>query len=162
MNVCRRCGAAYGPNELVTVPLRALPTIQVSGIDGARCTGCGDLRYAIPRMEDLLRTVVGLLVRKPERLSGREARFLRKWLGWSGQDTADRLGFTPEHVSRWENDKVPISETADKLLRTLVLVRQPIDDYAEWDARLAVTGKADAEPLPVHMVTDGHTWSPAA
>jgi DNA-binding transcriptional regulator YiaG len=162
MSRCRRCGGEYGPLEPVTVPLRALPTVQVSGIEGQRCASCGDLQYGVPNMEELFRVVAGLLVHKPQRLSGAEARFLRKWLGWSGQDTADRLGFTPEHVSRWENDKTPISETADKLLRSLVLVREPIDDYAAWDAQLGTLAKAAAEPLALRMVSDGRTWAAAA
>ena len=145
MSLCR-CGGEYGPSEPVTVPLRGLPTVLVTGIEGQKCSGL----------------VAGLLVQKSERLSGAEARFLRKWLGWSGQDTADRLGFTPETVSRWENDKVPISETADKLLRSLVLAREPIEDYAAWDVRLGTKAKVDAEPLVLRMVAEGHTWALAA
>lgn len=162
MSPCRRCGGAYGPLEQVTVPLRALPTVQVCGIEGQRCSSCGDLSYQLPNMEELLRVVALLLVHKTERLSGAEARFLRKWLGWSGQDTAEKLGFTPEHVSRWENDKVPISETADKLLRSLVLVRSPIDDYAAWDAELGLVSKGDPDPLSLMMVKDGVSWARAA
>lgn len=157
-----RCGGEYGPVETVSVPLRALPTVLVTGIEGQRCSACGDLKYGVPNMEELFRVVAGLLVQKPERLSGAEARFLRKWLGWSGQDTADRLGFTPEHVSRWENGRVPISETADKLLRSLVVAREPIDDYAAWDARLANIAKSEPEPLALRMVADGRTWARAA
>lgn len=163
MSRCRRCGGEYGPPEPVTVPLRALPTVQVSGIEGQVCSGCGDLKYGVPNLEGLLRVVVGVLIQKPARLSGPEARFLRKWLGWSGQDAADRLGFTPETVSRWENDRVPISETADKLLRSLVMAREPIDDYAAWDARLGSLAKLDPEPLPLRMVLEeGKTWARAA
>ncbi|MBX2798202.1 MAG: helix-turn-helix domain-containing protein [Myxococcales bacterium] len=162
MSSCRHCGDDYGPMEPVTVPLRALPTVQLSGIEGQRCTSCGDLKYRVPNMEELFRVVAGLLVHKPERLSGSEARFLRKWLGWSGQDTAERLGFTPETVSRWENDKVLISETADKLLRSLVRVREPIDDYATWDAELSTLAKADPDPLSFTMVKDGSSWAKAA
>lgn len=162
MSRCRRCGGEYGPLEPVTVPLRALPTVQVTGIEGQRCQSCGSLKYRVPHMEELFRAVAILLVHKPERLSGAEARFLRKWLGWSGQDTAERLGFTPEHVSRWENDKVPISETADKLLRSLARTREPIDDYDAWDAELSTLAKTDPTPLPLTMVKDGSTWSRAA
>lgn len=148
MSRCRRCGGAYGPSEPVTVPLRALPTVQVTGIEGQKCSGCGDLKYGVPNIEDLFRVIAGLLVQKPERLSGSEAQFLRKWLGWSGQDTADRTGFTPEHVSRWENDKAPISETADKLLRGLVLAREPIDDYALWEINLVSPSERDDDRGP--------------
>ena len=162
MSQCRHCGGEFGASEQVTVPLRALPTVKVSGVDGNRCLSCGDLRYRLQNMEELFRVVAGLLVHKPERLSGSEARFLRKWLGWSGQDTAEKLGFTPEHVSRWENDKVPISETADKLLRSLVLVREPIDDYAAWDAELGTLAKSDAAPLPLTIVKVGQSWATAA
>ena len=162
MKPCRSCGGEYGPPEQVTVPLRALPSVQVSGIEGRRCQGCGAVKYAIPKMEELFRVVATLLVHKRERLTGAEARFLRKWLGWSGQDTADRLGFTPEHVSRWENGKVPISETADKLLRSLVLVREPIASNGAWDEELATVAKVDSDPMPLHVVSDGDSWAKAA
>ena len=138
------------------------PTVVVTGIEGRRCSGCGDLKYGIPHMEELFRVVAGLLVHKPQRLSGPEARFLRKWLGWSGQDTADRLGFTPEHVSRWENDEVSISETADKLFRSRVRAREPIDDYTAWDAGLSTLANCDPTPLALTLVAKGPTWATAA
>lgn len=162
MSPCRRCGEALGPLEPVSVPLRALPTVSIRGIEGRVCRACGDVTYRVPEMESLFRIVASLLVHKPQRLSGAEARFLRKWLGWSGQDTADRLGFTPETVSRWENGKQDISETADKLLRALVLVREPIDDYAAWDAELPTLAKDKPSPLSLTMVKDGGGWARAA
>jgi transcriptional regulator with XRE-family HTH domain len=103
-----------------------------------------------------------LLVHKPERLAGADARFQRKWLGWSGQDTAERLSFTPKTASRWENDKVPISETADKLLQNLVRIREPIEDYATWDSELSTLAKSAPTPFPLMIVKDGPTWSRAA
>ena len=43
---------------------------------------------------------------------------------------------TPETVSRWENDKVPMGDTADRLLRVLATRLEPIDDYAALDKLL--------------------------
>ena len=136
MTPCRTCGAPFGPTETMTVPLRALPSVMVTGVEGQRCTSCDNVRYQVQDLDGLFRMVAFMLVHKPERLSGPEARFLRKWLGWSGQDTAERLGFSPEHVSRWENGKVRMSDTADRLLRVLATRLEPIDDYAALDKLL--------------------------
>lgn len=53
------------------------------------------------------------IIVKKERLSAKVARFLRKYLGWSGKDFAEHMGATPETVSRWENDKEFMGPEAD-------------------------------------------------
>ena len=74
MSRCRRCGAEYGLSEPVTVPLRALPTVLVSGITGQTCSGCGDLKYGVPNMEDLFRVIAGFFF-------GDGSAFASRWDG---------------------------------------------------------------------------------
>ena len=61
---------------------------------------CGEHEVAIPRIEDLHRTIAQAVIAKRERLTPAEIRFLRKFLGWSGADFAAHVGTTPETVSR--------------------------------------------------------------
>ena len=68
----------------------ALPGIVLAGIAVFRCPKCGYHEVEIQHLEDLHRTIALHLVRQSRRLLGAEARFLRKWLGWSGQDFARR------------------------------------------------------------------------
>ena len=157
MRACRRCGAEYGPQESLSVPFRALPNITLTNVQGHTCTGCADVKYGIPQMDVLLQKIAQYLVEKRERLTGKEARFLRKWLGWSGQDTAKRLGFTAETVSRWENEKIQISEVADKFLRSLVIMREPIHSYSEWDEKMEDLAKISPAPLTL-QIKHGNNW----
>ena len=56
----------------------------------------------------------------PLKLNGRDIRFLRKALGYSGKELAGRMEVTAETVSRWENDRELIGSTSEKLLRLIV------------------------------------------
>jgi transcriptional regulator with XRE-family HTH domain len=55
----------------------------------------------------------------PQKLSGREIRFLRKALKWSAKKLGEVLDSKPETVSRWEHDRLPMSSNSEKLLRLL-------------------------------------------
>ena len=67
------------------------------------------------------------VVRKTSRLTPTEIRFLRRCVGWSGQDFAEHMGTTAETVSRWENGRAPSAEEYDSAQRTAVL-------SASWSA----------------------------
>jgi DNA-binding transcriptional regulator YiaG len=56
---------------------------------------------------------------KKDLLTGQEAKFIRKELHMKSKEMAQALGVTASTVSRWENDKEPIGETHDRLLRSL-------------------------------------------
>lgn len=56
-------------------------------------------------------------------------RFLRKGLGFSGVDLAAHIGVTAETVSRWGQGATPMGTTADRLLRWMVLTREPLSHY---------------------------------
>jgi putative zinc finger/helix-turn-helix YgiT family protein len=96
----------------------------------SRCPKCGETEVAIPRIEDLHRTIARALIQKRSRLTAPEIRFLRKYLGWSGVDFAAHMGATPETISRWEKGAVPIGAASDRLLRLMVASKAPVEDYS--------------------------------
>ena len=107
-------------------------------------------------IEDLHRAIAGAIVAKRPRLTPAEIRFLRKLLGWSGTDFAERVGVAPETVSRWETGAAPMGPTADRLLRLMVAFEKPVEAYS-LDALKEV---AQDEPVPLRlgMRADERGW----
>jgi putative zinc finger/helix-turn-helix YgiT family protein len=120
-----------------------LPHVVLLNVEIRRCPSCGEEEVVIPRIEELKRTLAGLLIRKPAKLAGEEIRFLRKCLGWSGEGFARRAGVERETVSRWENGREKIGAAADRFLRLAIAHWQPVDDYEQEDLE-----KISARPLP--------------
>ena len=107
-----------------------LPNVHLSGVEVRACRKCGEREVAIPNLEGLHRCIARGLADKPSRLNGPEVRFLRKFLGRSGQDFAALMGVSAETVSRWEGGKQPLSALADRALRLMALHGTPADDYS--------------------------------
>ena len=136
-----------------------LPRVILLDLEVSRCPHCGAEEVAIPRIEELHRLIAHTLVRKRGRLAAPEIRYLRKYLGWSATDFAERMGTAPETVSRWETDKTPMGPQADRLLRVLVTTSEPVSDYSfDW---LTQIGAKVAEPTPVRLSIDSHGWHAA-
>ncbi len=62
-------------------------------------------------------------------MSGKELKFLRKYLGYSGAVFSRPIGHEAEHLSRLEHGKASIQEVFDRLVRLLVGQRIPERDY---------------------------------
>lgn len=130
MTKCMACGAEMkSTKETHEYTESGLPNVKVVGVTVNRCTKCDEVEIEIPRLESLHKAIAAALLRKGARLSGAEVRFLRSHLGYSGADFAKVIGVGPSTVSRWENDKEPIGPQADRLLRLMVLHREPQRDY---------------------------------
>lgn len=147
MMKCMECGAAMtSTHENFNYKASGLP-VTLMNVEVRRCKECGEFEVVIPRIEDLHKTIASALVtEKKSRLTPEEVRFLRTHLGWSGTDFANHMGVKPETVSRWENGHDQISPMADRLLRLMVLTREPVSDYS-LDALVGV----DAAPKPAKV-----------
>lgn len=94
-----------------------LPNVYLSGIKYGICKQCGFQTADIPALKNLMVAIARAVVKKPAPLSGAEIRYLRKRLGKKSVDFGKIIGVGEEQVSRWENDKNPPEESADKLIR---------------------------------------------
>jgi len=103
--------------------------IVLLDVEVSRCPECGEREVHIPNIEGLHRAVALALIRRRERLAPSEIRFLRKYLGLSSGDFAKHVGVSAETVSRWEQGRTPMGTTADRLVRMLVVTREPISHY---------------------------------
>ena len=133
------------PVLLVNVELRLCPTHGLSP--------------AIPRIEQLHKMIAQGIVTKTSRLSGAEVKFLRKHIGWSGQDFARHIGVTPACVSRWENDHEQIGEGSDRALRLMAIIHEPVCDYPAIDA-LEMMAKIHGAPVvrKIKLKAERNDW----
>ena len=72
-----------------------------------------------------MQVIAEALILKPSQLTGKEIRFLRKYIGFTGEQFGKKLGLTKEHVSRIENGKYPVGTQTDRLIRFLVISASP-------------------------------------
>jgi DNA-binding transcriptional regulator YiaG len=100
--------------------LSGLENVLLVGINVFECPECEAVCPEIPRIDELHRVISSVLIAKSTILSGQELCFLRRTAGISGQDFAELLGISPEHLSRVENGKHAVSNSLDKLSRVLV------------------------------------------
>jgi putative zinc finger/helix-turn-helix YgiT family protein len=82
-----------------------------------RCGTCGSALPEIPNVRQLHLVIALIIIEQKQKLSGKEIRFLRKNLGMKSKDLAAKLGYEPETYSRFENDREPIGDRGDRLMR---------------------------------------------
>jgi len=163
MMKCVECGSR------MRVHRELVPFEKPIGLPGVRlltqvrrCPHCGAHEVVIPDLDGLHRAIARAIINKSPRLAPEEIRFLRKILGWSGADFAAYMGASVETVSRWENGAMPMGPQADRLLRLMVLTRDPVADYRRLDLLKTV---ARARPASVRVIASvgskGWTVKPA-
>jgi len=89
-----------------------------------KCQDCDEDEIEIPRADKLHLFIAFLLSLKPTSLTGAEARFLRKHLGYTAAELASAMGITRLTVTRWENAKGIMKEDRDKHLRLFYLEKK--------------------------------------
>jgi putative zinc finger/helix-turn-helix YgiT family protein len=138
-----------------------MSNVVLVDVEVRRCPACGEQAVVIPRIEELHRSLAMTIIAHPGRLPPQEIRFLRKWLGWSGQDFARHFGVTATTVSRWESveDPSPMGSTAERLLRLSVAHGQPAAEYPV--SRLAELDEDAAPPKLIGLKPSRTGWEPA-
>jgi len=84
---------------------------------------CGAIVAELPAVGQLHFLIALNLLRKETILSGEEARYLRKWVGYSATELAETTGYSKSIISRWENEKKDIAKESDRLLRLVVFAK---------------------------------------
>ena len=125
---CIQCGHAM-TTKRENVPYASLPGTVLVGVEVSRCPNCGEEEIAIPAIEALNRALANAVIRKPARLTGDEAKFLRKYLGYDGASFAKVIGANASSVSRWESGKQQLGLQTDLLLRSLVMLDKKVEAY---------------------------------
>jgi len=98
-----------------------LENVVLCGIELIQCDHCGNEDPIIPGMDDLFRTIALALVTKPYRLAGEEVRFLRKYMGLTGDGFSRLLHVDKTTLSKWENNDDPVGTQSDLAIRMLTM-----------------------------------------
>lgn len=155
---CANCGNKMtGKRENHKYTACGLDYVTLLNVEILRCKSCGEWEVVIPKIEELHRVLALAVAHGKAQLRGSEIRFLRKYLGFSGAEAASALSVTPETMSRWENDKVPISQSAERFLRLMVANQQPTQSYPLDDLMATKPAK---KPAPIKLDHDS-TWKAA-
>jgi putative zinc finger/helix-turn-helix YgiT family protein len=157
----RTCDECKGPVEREANAVRrydigGLPHVELHGVGVTRCLGCGKEGIVIPRIGQLHRVLAQAFVTQRRMLAPAEIRFLRKHIGLSGAEFAQRMGVARETVSRWETGANPMGAVADRLLRMLIVTHEPTESYAVDD----FLKELDDEPAP-EMLSAVPLWNSA-
>lgn len=80
----------------------------------------GETYVSVKDAEELHEAIALTLARK-KLLSGKEIRFLRKYLEYTQADLGDWLGVSDQSVARYEKDRGTMDPSADGMLRLLVI-----------------------------------------
>jgi len=98
-----------------------LDNVVLCGIEIIKCKHCGNEDPIIPGINDLFRTIALALVTKPYRLAGEEVRFLRKYMGLTGDGFSRLLHIDKTTLSKWENNDDPVGTHSDLAIRMIVM-----------------------------------------
>jgi putative zinc finger/helix-turn-helix YgiT family protein len=128
-----------------------LSNVNLVGIRYYTCE-CGRILAEIPEIKKLMQLIARELLRKKSSLVGEEVRFLRKRLGKKQAEFARAISVEPETLSRYENDKQPVSEPVDKLIRVYYLAFSDDPDLAEIRKALSELIAQQQTPAPKKIV----------
>lgn len=158
---CLQCGAEMKTaRENYRYDASGLDGITLQNVTVHRCPNCGEYEVAIPAIEKLHRALAEAVATKAERLTPKDIRFLRTFLGYSSADFARRLGVSPSTVSRWEREREPLrmKPTVERLVRVMALAGEAVKSY-----QLEEMGVEDASSRPFRLqVTREGDWRSAA
>lgn len=108
-------------SEYVFSGVEGMTFVLHNAVTRGTCKDCGEDNFYIPNRPGLMAAAVVHRATIDLKLNGAEVRFFRKMMKFPAKALAEILEVTPEHLSRVENGKIPISNAGEKLLRVLAV-----------------------------------------
>ena len=96
--------------------LMGIPVVLTNAVVQRVCGNCGEVLSTIIPDFGLRAAMAIMRVNDPLKLNGKEIRFLRKALGYTGKELAGKMQVAAESVSRWENDRELMRPMGEKRL----------------------------------------------
>ncbi len=123
---CSHCGAeAKVVRGSYDFTESGLKNVRLRGIEMVQCDRCGNVDPIISRMADLLRVLAQSVAFKPYRLTGDDVKYLRKHLRMTAEQFSRLLHVDRVTLSKWENNEDKIGAQSDRLIRLIVLAKDP-------------------------------------
>ena len=118
---CANCGQPVTPERRnYRYTESGLSNVVLQGVEAAECPACGHCDVTIPHLAKIHRAIALALAESPVRLTGAQLRFLRKYVGYTGEQLAKYLHTDKTKISKWECGEDPIGPSNDRLIRLLV------------------------------------------
>lgn len=140
-----------------------LNNVLLRGVKLLHCEACGSTTPLLSKVNHLLRVIALALILKPSVLTGSEIRYLRKYVGLTGEQFGNKLGLTKEHISRIENNKYPVGEQTERLIRFVAVSADP--DLASAVQQLfelmGEIGQAQQERIEINLETGSFKYAAA-
>lgn len=138
-----------------------LDNIILVGVQKFKCEECGEEHFNFGNVDQLHSIIAEFLIKKDTQLTGKEARFLRVKLGYSADMLANLLGYSKDHIYRFENESVPMQQSFDRVLRFAYVNKTAPDRYYDLhDAILNGTGVTHIDSLRLRL--SGDHWEKEA
>lgn len=136
---CYECGRTMiGRRENYPYTEVGLKSVTLTNVLVYHCK-CGAILAELPAVGQLHSVIALDLLRKKTILSGEEARYLRKWVGYSATELAEATGYSKTIISQWENEKRNIAKESDRLLRLVIFAKMLENSVGE---KISVEGKS--------------------
>ena len=169
MKTCGKCG---GEMRMQPISRYQIKKEQVGGmhveifdaVTNLVCVKCGAvLRTDIPNLPGLLAAVAVFRSTMERKLNGQEIRFLRKTMEKTAKELAAKLDVAEETVSRWENNKLAISNPFERMLRVRVCREIGERTRIDWNDddilyRLKINPVAKLPVLELCLVSRRELW----
>lgn len=141
--------------------------IRVRNIPIYTCQECGEKFIGLPQPLEFKRALAHGIAQKPERLTPKEIKFLRKFMELTQQELGSLIGdFRQETVARWESADSPqdIGVPAEKLLRmyTVMKLRKPKVDLSESQEPGVRNPTSDKQPMHIQLKRKSRGYTPVA
>ncbi|MFH0818347.1 MAG: type II TA system antitoxin MqsA family protein, partial [Candidatus Micrarchaeota archaeon] len=114
-----------------------LDNILLIGVERSRCDVCGEEYYRYGNILQLHDTIAHALLRKDGLLTGKEIKFLRKYLGYSGETFAKLSGYRADSIYKIENGQDRVTPAFDHFIRVIVASKHVDRNYDIHDIILS-------------------------
>lgn len=102
--LCTECGSVQSVvRKTVNYPESGLNNVELNNVPVWICEN-GHEEVEIPAVTQLHELLAQMIIRKPAFLDGAEIKFLRRRIDMSAKEFSERIGITPQHLSRLENN----------------------------------------------------------
>jgi len=145
---CHQCGAVlHATHRDYRYIECGLQNVVLKNLLVHVCDECGEEVPEIPNIGNLHRAIARDILTKRTLLCGEEVKFLRKMARMTASTLASLIGVTSTHVSKWENNKLPMGASSERLLR-LICYAGVLERFSKIDAGLKVEMAKTAAVLP--------------
>ena len=96
-----------------------LDNVILKGVAAYECPACKAISPVIKNIKKVHLFIAESLANKTSPLTGKELAFLRKEMAIKAKELAQIFGVHKVTLSRWENEKEPVSSPCDRLIRVL-------------------------------------------